>query len=172
MGERGWAREARSSTDSVAVRVGQSSPHEVARLALPDGGGLREMNVKLLAVTAAVGALLVGGALPAGATEAAVGPGTVVRGEWVNYSPQKTITASGSSIYLRKLDGPELDVKWRRCTGGAEGSPVRFENTDPTQRRRLGTGFLAGTVFCLSAKSYGNNDTDTWIGRLEWNVYS
>ncbi|MEV6241598.1 hypothetical protein [Lentzea sp. NPDC051838] len=76
----------------------------------------------------------------------------------------------GTNIYVRKTDGPEIDVKWRRCAGGAEGSAVRLQNADPTPYVRIDTNFRASTVFCLSAKSYGSNTTDTWNGTVKWNV--
>lgn len=116
-------------------------------------------------------AILLGGAIPALASSAGLS-GNLTRNAWVNYNTQRTITVAGTHIYVRKTDGPELDVKWRRCAGGAQGSPVRFQNADPTPRIRIGANFLAGTVFCLSAYSRGSNATDTWNGTVWWNVSS
>lgn len=91
--------------------------------------------------------------------------------EWVNYTTQRTITANSSNIYVRKSNGPKLEIKWRRCAGGAQGSPVTLPDSDPTDVIRIGQDFLSGTVFCLSARSRGSNETDTWEGIVWWNIH-
>ena len=129
------------------------------------------MRRRIALVIGLVVVALFAGTLPASASTVGLS-GSLTRHAWVNYSTQRTITASGSSIFVKKTDGPEIDVKWRRCAGGAQGSPVRLQNADPTPRVRIGTNFLPGTGFCLSAYSYGSNSTDTWNGNLWWNVFS
>lgn len=129
------------------------------------------MKKRIVLLTFGVIAAILATAMPASAASAGLS-GSLRRGAWVNYGTQRTITVSGTHIFVRKTDGPEIDVKWRRCAGGAEGSPVRFQNADPTPRIRIGSNFRSGTVFCLSAKSYGSNATDTWNGTVWWNVTS
>lgn len=126
------------------------------------------MKKTLLVAVGIIGAL-VATAMPASASESGLS-GNLRKGEWVHYGTQRTVTVAGTNIYVRKTDGPEIDVKWRRCSGGAEGSAVRLQNADPTPYVRIGSGFRASTVFCLSAKSYGSNSTDTWNGNVRWNV--
>jgi hypothetical protein len=127
------------------------------------------MKRKMFVVAVGVIGALVATAMPASASQSGIS-GNLRKGEWVNYSTARTITVGGTNIYVNKTDGPEIGVKWRRCSGGAEGSEVRLQNADPTPRVRIGSNFRASTVFCLSAKSYGSNSTDTWNGNVWWNV--
>lgn len=129
------------------------------------------MKRSLFVVTAGAVVALLLGAIPASASSAGLS-GSLTRNSWVNYGTQRTISVGGTSIFVNKTDGPEIDVKWRRCAGGAQGSPVRLQNADPTPRVRIGTNFASGTVFCLSAYSHGSNATDTWNGNVWWNVNS
>ncbi|MFJ1914579.1 hypothetical protein ACIOGX_21945 [Streptomyces sp. NPDC088147] len=122
-----------------------------------------------LAAVAGVTIMLVS-AIPASARNDVIGPASVRKSTWVHYTTQRTVSESGTNIYVRKSNGPELDVTWRRCAGGQTGTPVRLPNTDPTSAIRIGRDFLAGTVFCLSAYSRGNNETDTWEGIIYWDV--
>ncbi|GLZ34539.1 hypothetical protein Lesp02_67260 [Lentzea sp. NBRC 105346] len=129
------------------------------------------MKKRLILLAFGIIAALFATAMPASASSAGLS-GSLRKGQWVHYGTQRTISVSGTHIFVKKTDGPELDVKWRRCAGGAEGSPVRLQNADPTPRIRIGSNFRSGTVFCLSAKSHGNNTTDTWNGTVWWNVTS
>ncbi|MFI0765519.1 hypothetical protein ACWDHW_23415 [Streptomyces melanosporofaciens] len=127
----------------------------------------RKLSLAVLASTV----LMLAGALPASATSGRVGPASLRQDEWVNYTTQRTITANSSNIYVRKSNGPKLEIKWRRCAGGAQGSPVTLPDSDPTDVIRIGQDFLSGTVFCLSARSRGSNETDTWEGIVWWNIH-
>lgn len=127
------------------------------------------MKKRLVLLVLGVIAALFATALPASASSSGIS-GNLRKGAWVNYTTQRTITVGGTNIYVNKTDGPEIGVKWRRCAGGAQGSEVRLQNADPTPRVRIGSNFRASTVFCLSAKSYGSNSTDTWNGNVWWNI--
>ncbi|MGA6153798.1 hypothetical protein ACPEIC_10720 [Stenotrophomonas sp. NPDC087984] len=129
------------------------------------------MKRKLSLAVLAGAVLMLAGALPASATSGRVGPASLRQDEWVNYTTQRTITANSSNIYVRKSNGPKLEIKWRRCAGGAQGSPVTLPDSDPTDVIRIGQDFLSGTVFCLSARSRGSNETDTWEGIVWWNIH-
>jgi hypothetical protein len=128
------------------------------------------MKRRLLVMIPAGIAAVLASALPASATSDNIGPASVVRHQWVNYTTGRTVTSGGTNIYVRKNEGPEMDVKWRRCAGGAQGNAVRLENHDPTVPHLIGSNFLSGTVFCLSAYSLGNNTNDEWTGSVRWNV--
>lgn len=85
----------------------------------------------------------------------------------VTYTNPRTITVSGSNISFRKTDGPEMALRWYKCGNtGVAGSFVYFENPDPTATKLLGTGFIAGTKFCL--QSQGVTFGDTFTGTLWW----
>ena len=127
------------------------------------------MKRKMFLVAFGVIGALISTAAPASATDNGIS-GNLRKDVWVHYGTQRTVTVGGTNIYVRKTDGPEIDVKWRRCAGGAEGSAVRLQNADPTPYVRIGSNFRASTVFCLSAKSHGSNATDTWNGNVRWNV--
>ncbi len=127
------------------------------------------MKRKIFIVTLGVIGALISTAMPASATDNGIS-GNLRKDVWVHYGTQRTVTVGGTNVYMRKTDGPELDVKWRRCAGGAEGSAVRLQNADPTPYVRIGSNFRASTVFYLSAKSHGSNATDTWNGNVRWNV--
>jgi hypothetical protein len=129
------------------------------------------MRTKLIAATlAALGVLAI--ANPADASSSNI-TGSLTRNVTTYYTTGRTITASGSNIYFRKTDGPDIDLKWYKCSNmGVAGSFVYFENPDPTSRKVIGTNFASSTVFCLAAFDYGTNATDTFSGGLDWNVFS
>ncbi|HWS34927.1 MAG TPA: hypothetical protein VN408_19580 [Actinoplanes sp.] len=111
-------------------------------------------------------------ATPALATDAGIS-GSLTKNQTTWYGTQRTITANGSNIYVKKTDGPEIDVKWYKCSDrNNAGGWVRLPNADPTGRLLIGSGFAAGTVFCLAAISRGSNATDSWSGTVSWNVFS
>jgi hypothetical protein len=109
---------------------------------------------------------------PAGASSTTI-TGSLTRNTTTFYTTGRTITVGGSGIFFRKTDGPEIDLKWYKCSDrNVSGAFVNFPNPDPTARKQLGSGFLASTVFCLAAFDYGTNATDTFTGPLDWNVFS
>jgi hypothetical protein len=114
----------------------------------------------------------VGMAVPASASSTGIS-GNLIKNQWVYYTTQRTVTSSGSNIYVQKTDGPQIDVMWYKCSDrGVHGSPVGFPNADPTGRLLIGSNFAANSVFCLAAYSHGNNSTDSWSGNVWWNVFS
>lgn len=126
---------------------------------------------RMFIVAAALFAML-GFAIPAAASHEGIPNSQLVQGVWVPYDNPRHINASGSHIFVKKTDGPRIGIKWRRCSGGAQGQEINLPNDDPTERKAIGTNFAAGTCFKLSAKSYGQNARDTWRGDIWWNVYS
>jgi|SRR5437870_5276806 len=125
------------------------------------------MLVLLLAPAAAL--LL---ATPADASQTNV-TGALTKDQVTYYTTARSITASGSNIYVQKTDGPHISLKWYKCGDrSVSGAWVDFPNTDPTARIRIGSNFAAGTSFCLAAWDHGSNATDTWSGTVWWNVYS
>lgn len=111
-------------------------------------------------------------ATPASATSSGF-TGSLVQDQQVFYTTPRTISVGGTSIFVQKTDGPHLSAKWYKCGDrGVAGAWIDFENADPTARKRIGSNFLGGTVFCLAAWSHGNNATDTWSGTIWWNVNS
>jgi hypothetical protein len=99
--------------------------------------------------------------------------GVIHSGQMSNYNVARTISVGGTKIFFRKTDGPEIDLRWRKCNDASvHGTYVNFPNPDPTGRFQLGMNFLAGTVFCLTAVDHGSNADDTFTGPLDWNVTS
>jgi hypothetical protein len=129
------------------------------------------MVKKIIAVVLA-GVATLALAAPASASSQ-VTTGGLTKDKVTYYTTGRTITAGGSNIYVQKTDGPAIDVKWYKCGNtGVSGAWVYLQNADPTPRARLGSGFLASTVFCLAAWDHGSNSTDTWTGTVWWNVFS
>jgi hypothetical protein len=127
---------------------------------------------KALAVIAAALTMVLVVATPASATSSGF-TGSLIQDQQVFYTNGRTITVGGSHIFVQKTDGPHLHAKWYKCGNrGVSGAWIEFENADPTARKRIGSNFLSGTVFCLAAWSHGNNATDTWSGTIWWNVFS
>ena len=127
---------------------------------------------KFMAAVAAGVVMVLLLATPAAASSSGLN-GSLTRGQVTWYGTARTITASGSNIYVQKVDGPEIDVKWYKCSDrNVSGAWYRLPNADPTARIRIGTGFAPNTQFCLAALSYGSNTTDTWAGTVWWNVFS
>lgn len=78
----------------------------------------------------------------------------------------RTVTVDGSDVWLRVTDSPvDLEIRWSGDDRTA-GTPVRFPAGDRS-RRLLGTGFRAGTTFCLDV--VGETDQG-WCGVVDWNV--
>ncbi len=127
---------------------------------------------KIFAAVMAAVATLALAASPAAASQT-VTTGDLKKDQVTYYTTKRTITAGGTNIYVQKTDGPAIDVKWYKCTNtGVSGAWVYFQNADPTPRLKIGSGFLAGTEFCLAAWDHGSNATDTWTGTVWWNVSS
>ncbi|MGW6932458.1 hypothetical protein ACWGE0_20560 [Lentzea sp. NPDC054927] len=80
----------------------------------------------------------------------------------------RTITVDGSDVYLRVTSSPvDLEIRWYRDGDRrVAGSPVLFPAGDRS-RRLLGTGFRAGTTFCLDVVGRAGQD---WCGVVDWNV--
>ena len=99
--------------------------------------------------------------------------GVVHKDQQVFYTNGRDITVGGTDIFVQKTDGPHLHAKWYKCGNrNVSGAWIEFANADPTARKRIGSGFIAGTRFCLASWSHGNNENDTWSGRVWWNVNS
>jgi hypothetical protein len=129
------------------------------------------MRNKIIAAAVAVVATLAI-ASPADASTSTI-TGSLTRNQTTFYTTGRTITVGGSNIFFRKTDGPEIDLKWYKCSDrNVSGSFVNFPNPDPTARKQIGSNFLASTVFCLAAFDYGTNATDTFTGPLDWNVFT
>jgi hypothetical protein len=98
--------------------------------------------------------------------------GSLRKNEVTYYTTKRTITVSGSSIYVRKTDGPGIQVMWYKCGDrSTHGAWHRLVNSDPTPYVRIGTNFLPNTQFCLAAwDDQGSNATDTWTGNIKYNV--
>ncbi|WP_191303248.1 hypothetical protein [Lentzea cavernae] len=78
----------------------------------------------------------------------------------------RTVTVDGSDVYLRVTASPvDLEIRWSR-DGEHRGSPVLFPAGDRS-RRLLGTGFRAGTTFCLDVVG---ETGQAWCGVVDWNV--
>ena len=78
----------------------------------------------------------------------------------------RTITVDGSDVWLRVTESPvDLEIRWAGDHRTA-GSPVLFPAGDRS-RRLLGTGFRAGTTFCLDVVGEAGQD---WSGVVDWNV--
>ena len=98
--------------------------------------------------------------------------GNVVQGQWYWGTHSWTTQTSGRNIWFTKTDGPEIRLEWYKCSDRTKhGSPVHFENADPTGRYELASNMAAGTTFCLAVYSLGNNPTDTYTGTLEYDIY-
>ncbi|MBV9822778.1 MAG: hypothetical protein JO144_11105 [Actinobacteria bacterium] len=125
-------------------------------------------------LVALVAVILLGGtSIPALATTT-TNTGNVVQGQWYWGTNNWTTTTYASNIYFTKTDGPEIDLEWYKCSDRTKhGSPVHFENADPTAQKKLNlSGTMAqGTTFCLAVYSYGNNATDTYTGQLVYDVF-
>jgi len=127
---------------------------------------------KPLVVIAAAAAMVLVFANPANATSENF-TGTVRQDQVVWHENSRHISVGGSHIFVQKTDGPHLHAKWWKCGNrNVSGAWIEFLNADPTARKRIGSGFIAGTNFCLASWSHGNNAVDTWSGRVWWNVFS
>jgi hypothetical protein len=125
---------------------------------------------RIFAGIAAAMAMVLVFATPASASQTNV-TGSLVKDQQTFYLTKRTISVSGSSIYVQKTDGPHIHIKWYKCGNrNVSGAWIDFANADPTPKQRIGTNFLANTVFCLAAWDHGSNATDTWSGTLWWNV--
>lgn len=134
------------------------------------GAAVHPRALKKAVAGVALAAGVVGmGASPVLADSAFIS-GDVIRHLVVNYTTDRTISVGGSDIWHQKTDGPEIDLRWRKCDGSVVGNWTRFADADPTGWKTIGTDFLSGTVFCLSSYSHGTNGSDTFSGNLEWNV--
>lgn len=123
-------------------------------------------------VLAASAAIAVGTEIPAQATSSAH-TDDVTQQAYTYSVYGRTVSTGGTNIYYKKTDGPQVKVTWYKCGyTGTHGTNVDFENADPTDRKVLGTNFLATTIFCLRFYSEGGNSTDTVTGTTYWNVTS
>jgi hypothetical protein len=78
----------------------------------------------------------------------------------------RTITVDGSDVWLRvTASSADLEIRWAGDDRAA-GNPVLFPAGDRS-RRLLGTGFRAGTTFCLDVVGEAE---PAWSGVVDWNV--
>lgn len=98
--------------------------------------------------------------------------GNLTKDKVTTYTKARTVTVSGSNIYVQKTDGPGILVRFYRCGDTSyHGNWSRLANADPTGYVLIGTNFAKGAKFCLQAwDDQGNNATDTWTGNVKWNV--
>jgi hypothetical protein len=131
-------------------------------------------------------ALLVCGAVVAGsliATPASAAPATTtishtwnVAQKQIEYysSPVFSITLSGSNLYIKKTDGPALEVEYWKCgTESNHGSWVSLPNTDGSSAPwvTVATNFAAGSPVCLASyDTGGKNATDTFTATVAYNT--
>lgn len=124
---------------------------------------------RLLVGAAAVGCMI-GLAAPAQATSTTV-QGDVKRST-TYYGTQRTITTAGSNIYLKVTSTRvDLAISWYKCDDRSvhAKNPVLFYTGD-SQRKLIGSGFKAGTVFCLAASADIGEGSAPWSGALDYNV--
>ncbi|WP_405526137.1 hypothetical protein OG592_01675 [Streptomyces avidinii] len=132
----------------------------------PLGGARRRLLVTGAALIGTL-ALATG---PARATTANVGG--QVGGSSTYYGTARTVTAEGSHIYL-KADSGGIAMKafWYKCSDRSTRGADREVGSGT--RQRLGSGFRAGTVYCLGAAAdVVSPNKISWSGTLNWNVFS
>ncbi|MEO3818938.1 hypothetical protein [Plantactinospora sp. B24E8] len=72
---------------------------------------------------------------------------------WVYYGTMRTVTVAGIEIRVRKIDGPEIGVKWYQCSNrNVQGSVYILPNHDPTGWVTIGHNLPAKLAFCLAAE--------------------
>ncbi|WP_030761851.1 hypothetical protein [Streptomyces sp. NRRL F-2664] len=125
---------------------------------------------RLLVTSAGLAASLALATAPAQATTANVGG--QVGGSNTYYGTARTITADGSHLYLRADSGGiAMKAFWYKCSDRSVRGTDREVGSGA--RQRLGSGFRAGTVFCLGAAAdVVSPHRISWTGTLNWNVYS
>ena len=130
--------------------------------------------------------MLVAGAVVAGtvlATPASAAPATttisytwkVAQKEIIYYStPQFNMTLSGSNLYIKKTDGPALEVMYYKCgVPTNHGSWISLPNTDGSSAPwvTVATNFAAGSPVCLASDDTGGkNATDTFTATVAYNT--
>ncbi|MET9602904.1 hypothetical protein [Streptomyces sp. NPDC006459] len=125
---------------------------------------------RLLVTGAALAGTLLLATGPARATTANVGG--QVGGSHTYYGTARTVTAEGSHIYL-KADSGGIAMKafWYKCSDRSTRGADREVGSGT--RQRLGSGFKAGTVYCLGAAAdVVSPNKISWSGTLNWNVFS
>jgi hypothetical protein len=132
-------------------------------------------------------ALLVAGGVVAGTTmlatpASAASATTTVSYTWpvakkqVKYypTPQFHITLSGSNLYIKKTDGPALEVMYYKCSDKTNhGSWVPLSNTDGSHAPwvTVATNFKKGSLVCLASyDTGGKNATDTFTATVAYNT--
>lgn len=124
-----------------------------------------------LAVAMLVGSML---SIPSGASAGgfATISGAIRKDVWRYYGTQRVVTRAPYEIAFMKGDGPTIGMRYYGCgvSDGREfGREVNIRDNDPPYEwRYLRDEKWYGVTFCLGAKSYGGNDTDTFAGDLAW----
>ncbi|MEI7031237.1 hypothetical protein [Streptomyces pratensis] len=136
-------------------------------------GPMSGISTKRKALVASVAALagVIGFSSPAHAASTSVYGS--VSSYTTYYSTARTITASGSDIYLR-VNPRTVDIKvfWYKCSDrNVRGAAVNFWSHE-SGRKLIGSNFRSGTSFCLAAAGDIGEGSRSWSGTLEWNVYS
>ncbi|MFZ3495328.1 hypothetical protein ACODT5_19245 [Streptomyces sp. 5.8] len=131
-------------------------------------GTRRRLFVTGLAVTGAL--VLATGTAHATTTNVS---GDVAGNYYTYYGTSRTITSSGSNIYLTLTDSAvAVKAFWYKCDDKTvHGQPVDLGDG---RRKLIGSNFLSGTRFCIAAAGdvVGGAPKVPWKGKLEWNVYS
>ena len=137
---------------------------------------LKKVGAVLLACGAAVAATMVAtpaSAAPATTTVSYTWP--VAQKEIKYYSaPVFTITLSGSNLYIKKTDGPALEVMYYKCSDKTNhGSWISLPNTDGSGApwETVATNFAPNSSVCLASDDTGGkNATDTFTATVAYNT--